>query len=351
MWKGIGCEAAQLPVKRRKVQGQKSRPATFDPQTLDQKETMQSYLECIPCFVRQAHEALQQVTSDEALHLHTLQRVMREAAEFPLEQTPPAMAQTIHRIVREASGNPDPYAALKTKSTETALCLAEEAKKIITGSIDPFKMSLRFSIAGNIMDFGMSADWNRLDLADFIEKTRLHPMDDEPVEKLRTAVKQARSILILGDNAGETVFDRLLIEQMGEADMFYAVKGSPVINDATLEDARAAGLDRVAKLIENGSNAPGTLLEDCSEPFRSLFNKAELVIAKGQANYETLSHSTRPLYFLTQVKCPVIGRDMNEQVGHWIVREHKVEDRNVESQKSKTLDMRPSDLRPNGVLS
>jgi uncharacterized protein with ATP-grasp and redox domains len=316
---------------------------------------MQSYTECIPCFVRQAYDALRQVTQeDEELVHRTLQRVMREAAEFPLSCTPPAMAQTTHRIIREESGNPDPYAAIKAESTRIALELAKEARDIIAGSIDPFKMALRFSIAGNIMDFALMANWDKLDLDSFIETTRLQTLDADSVEQLRKAVKQARSILFLGDNAGEAVFDKLLIEQFGGADVCYAVKGAPIINDVTLEDAKASGLDQVAELIVNGSDAPGTILEDCTDTFRQRFNEAELVIAKGQANYETLSTCTRPLFFLTRVKCPVIARDIGDPVGSWVVREHLVQSREVEGRKSpdsQTFDLEPSDLRPQGVLS
>ena len=285
---------------------------------------MQSYTDCIPCFVRQAHDALRQVTkADEKRVSRTLQRVLRAVAEFPLSKTPPAMAQITHRIIREESGNPDPYAEIKAKSTLLALNLAEEARRAISASVDPFLMALRFSIAGNIMDFALTSQWKLVEMDSFIEDTRFQVLEKEPVERLRRAVKTARSILVLGDNAGETVFDKLLIEQVGSAAVFYAVKGSPVINDATLADAQAAGLDAVAEIVENGSDAPGTMLEDCSDSFRWLFNEAGLVIAKGQANYETLSSCARPLYFLTRVKCPVIGRDLGEPVGSWVVREHQ----------------------------
>ena len=289
---------------------------------------MQSYTDCIPCFIRQAHDALRQITTDdEALVHRTLQRVMREVAEFPLERSPPEMAQTTHRIIREETGHPDPYTAIKEESTRLALKLAEEARQVIAGSMDPFLMALRFSIAGNILDFALTTNWDQLDLGCFIEKTRLQTLESGPVEKLRAAVKGARSILVLGDNAGEAVFDKLFIEHFGGAEVFYAVKGSPVINDVTLDVAKASGLDEVAELIENGSDAPGALLEDCSAAFRWLFNDAGVVIAKGQANYETLSHSTRSIFFLTQVKCPVIGRDIGDPVGSWVVREHKRKER------------------------
>ena len=283
---------------------------------------MHTYLECIPCFVRQAHDALQQVTDDEALMHRALQRVLVASSEFEMDLSPPEMAQTIHRIIREETGNPDPYAEIKAQSTAVALRLAEEARPMINGAIDPFKMALRFSIAGNIMDFALTSKWDQMNLSTFLDDTRLKELDDVGVEALRSAVGAAQTILFLGDNAGEAVFDRLLIEQMPNAKVTYAVKGAPIINDVTLANACAAGLDEVAELIENGNDAPGTILSLCPPAFQKRFAEADLVIAKGQANYETLSEADRDLFFLTQVKCPVIGRDIGKPVGSWIVQYH-----------------------------
>ena len=292
------------------------------PVTHYEKETMRTYLECIPCFVRQAYDALRQVTDDEELMHRALRRVLAASAEFERALSPPQMAQAIHRIIREETGNPDPYAKIKAESTAVALRLAESARPMIAGAEDPFKMALRFSIAGNIMDFALTSNWDQMNLSTFLDDTRLQTLDADAVEQLRAAVKNARSILFLGDNAGETVFDRLLIEQMPQAKVVYAVKGAPIINDATMADAVDAGLDEVAELIDNGSDAPGTILPLCSPDFQKRFAEAELVIAKGQANYETLSESDRPVFFLTQVKCPVIGRDIGKPVGSWVVQCH-----------------------------
>jgi uncharacterized protein with ATP-grasp and redox domains len=286
---------------------------------------MQTYLECIPCFVRQAYDALRQVTDDEALMHRALQRVLVEAAAFKMDLSPPEMAQTIHRIIREESGSLDPYASIKAHSNAVALRLLEEAQPLVDGAADPFAMAVRFSIAGNIMDFALTSKMDDLDLVS-LEKKALHKtLDDVAVETLRQAVLKAESILVLGDNAGEIVFDRLLVEQMGHAEVAYAVKGSPVINDATREDARVAGMDQLAEIIDTGNDAPGILLNQCAAPFLEWFNRADLVIAKGQANYETLSRASRPLFFLTQVKCPVIGRDLNQSVGSWVVQYHSGE--------------------------
>lgn len=283
---------------------------------------MHTYLECIPCFIRQAHDALRQATDDEALTHRALRRVLAASAEFEMDLSPPEMAQTIHRIIREETGNPDPYAEIKTQSTAVALRLAEEARPMINGAIDPFKMALRFSIAGNIMDFALTSNWDQINLSTFLDDTRLKELDETGVETLRRAVGSAQNILFLGDNAGEAVFDRLLIEQMPHAQTTYAVKGAPIINDVTLAEARASGLDEVAELIDNGNDAPGTILSLCPPAFQKRFAEADLVIAKGQANYETLSEANRDLFFLTQVKCPVIGRDIGKPVGSWIVQYH-----------------------------
>ncbi len=285
---------------------------------------MQSCTDCIPCFVRQAQETLKRIIADDdALSHRTLQRVLREAADFPLEQTPPAMAQTIHRIIREETGNLDPYAEIKTESTRIALELAPKAREIIDASDDPFTMALRFSIAGNIMDFALMSIWDDFETGNFIESTAGQLLNDSGVRNLREAVEKAETILILGDNVGEAVFDKLFIEQLKNKRVIYAVKGAPVINDVTLQDARDSGLDEVAELVENGSDAPGTILDDCPETFRDLFDRVDLVIAKGQANYETLSTCQRPLFFLTRIKCPVIGTHIGEPVGSWVVKEHK----------------------------
>lgn len=142
----------------------------------------------------------------------------------------------------------------------------------------------------------------------------------EMAEKLRKDIKNAKTILLLGDNAGESVFDKLLIEHLPtNAKVYYAAKDSPIINDATVDDAIEVGLDRVSNVISNGTNAPGTLLHKCSLEFLSIYNMVDVVIAKGQANFETLNQEKRNVYFLTQIKCVVIAKRYNYNVGDRII--------------------------------
>lgn len=280
---------------------------------------MRTYLDCIPCFTKQALDALRQVTDDEELTLRALRKMLRAAAQFQLQQSPPEMAQIIHSIVRFETDCQDPYAAIKERSTKVALRLAEEARPLIRSAVDPFKMAVRFSIAGNIMDFALTTKWSQLELNNFIDDTRLQELDDVAVAALKKAAESAESILFIGDNAGEAVFDRLLIEQFAPGKTTYAVKGSPIINDVTRSDATASGLHEVAEIIDNGNDAPGTVLSLCSPAFMKFFNEADLVIAKGQANYESLNEADRELFFLTRVKCPIIARDMGRKQGDWVI--------------------------------
>ena len=145
------------------------------------------------------------------------------------------------------------------------------------------------------------------------------PLKVDHYDSFRQAVENARTILYLGDNAGETVFDRILIETMGK-DTFYAVRGAPIINDATMEEAQKSGLGEVARIISSGCDAPGTLLERCSLEFLDIFRKADVIVSKGQGNLESLSGEKGPLFFLLKVKCPVIARHLDTENGEMILK-------------------------------
>ena len=140
------------------------------------------------------------------------------------------------------------------------------------------------------------------------------------IAEFAQAVEEAEDILYLTDNAGEIVFDRLLLERLSRKKVTVAVRGRPVINDATKADAEYVGLAKVAKIIDNGSDAPGTILTDCNDDFRRRFERADMVISKGQGNYETLACCGRPIWFLLRVKCPIIARDLKCPAGTAILR-------------------------------
>ena len=280
---------------------------------------MRSQLECIPCFVRQALDAMKQITDDEKLMHDVLKKVMKEAAEFDLNLSPPEMGQIIHGIIKKETGCADPYLDIKKKSDECALDLAQEAKAKIGSAEYPFLVAVKFSIAGNILDFALTSLWDSDRILQSFDAALNKPLDEELVSKLQKEILNANIILYLGDNAGETVFDSILIENFqSEAEIYYAVKGAPIINDATIDDALRVDIDKCAHIISNGTDAPGTLLSRCSKEFLELYEKADVVIAKGQANFETLNDEERNIFFLTQMKCKVIAERYGYAVGDWI---------------------------------
>jgi uncharacterized protein with ATP-grasp and redox domains len=146
--------------------------------------------------------------------------------------------------------------------------------------------------------------------------------DECEYDLFKESLNKAKKILYIADNAGETVLDKLLIEQIKKP-VKYAVRSKPIINDATIEDANDAGIDEIAEIVSSGCDAPGTILDLCSDEFRKIYENADLIISKGQGNYETLSGQTRPIFFLLKVKCPVIARDIDIKTGSIILIKNK----------------------------
>jgi hypothetical protein len=245
-----------------------------------------------------------------------LNRIGILVSKIPMESSPPETGREVYKIVREVTGVEDPFRGLKEESIKKALHLYPSLLQMVKRAEDPLETAVRLAIAGNVMDFGANPDF-------CLEQDVQETIEQEPaindfhllVEKL----KSARHVLYLGDNAGETVFDKLLIQTMGKP-VTYAVRERPIINDATKEDALASGLDEVAEIITSGCDAPGILLHHCSQRFLDYFQTADIIISKGQGNYETLSNEKRPIVFLLKAKCPVIANDIGVMTGDIVVK-------------------------------
>jgi len=280
---------------------------------------MKTYFDCIPCFVRQTLEAVRFATNDQAVQEQVLRKVLSVASEMDLRTSPPVMGQRIHRLIRTLTGRDDPYRRVKDKFNRLALQWYHQLKPRVDNADDAMETAARLAIAGNIIDFGVNSRLDDSSLHDAID----HALTAEIVgsfDTFREAVGSAENILYLADNAGEIVFDRLLIEQIPVEKVTVVVKGQPVINDATITDAQTSGLTDLIEVVENGSDAPGTILAECSQEFQRRFERADLVIAKGQGNYETLSDVDQNIFFMLKVKCPVIATHLDCQVGDLILR-------------------------------
>jgi uncharacterized protein with ATP-grasp and redox domains len=276
---------------------------------------MQAKPECKRCFQRQARQSAERIGLDIDASDRLLHAVTQRLEQTPADEIPPITASAIHALIREQSGNDDPYREAKAEATAHALLLYSKLKAMIADADDPLETAVRLAIAGNIIDLGVSEQY---DLEASIERVLITTPAINHITSLKRAMAKATHVLFLADNAGETVMDRLLIEQLN-IPVTYVVKGGPAVNDATREDATAAGLDDVCEVIDHGAATLGTLLEQCSDEFRQRFNSAELIIAKGMANYESLSGSRAGIFFLLQAKCAVVAADLGVEEKSFIV--------------------------------
>ncbi|MFH0756448.1 MAG: ARMT1-like domain-containing protein [Bacteroidota bacterium] len=277
---------------------------------------MRTNFECFPCFVEQALRASRMVTDDERTIKEILDRVGERFREIPMTCTPPEMGDYIYRTVREVTGVEDPYQVLKKESIRQVLSIYPFLEKMAADSDDPVLTAIKLASIGNVLDFGIS---RKYDLMEEIAKIEDMEFAIFHYETFREQLENSSSVLFIGDNAGETVFDKLLIETIGKP-VTYVVREVPVINDATVEDAIQSGIDQAAEIISSGSSAPGTILRRCNKEFLHRFTQADLVISKGQGNYEGLSGADRQVFFLLRAKCPVIARHIGVKLNEYILK-------------------------------
>lgn len=268
---------------------------------------MKTFLDCLPCMMSQALRAGRMATNDEKIIKKLLDRVGAMMKDIPLENTPPETGDVIYKKVREITGVTDPYKKIKEANIQEALSLYPELKEIIRKSDNKLLTAIRIAVAGNVIDFGVGKDFN---IAEDIKKALQQDFGIFHFNEFVKHLEKVNSILYLGDNAGESVFDKILIEELNKY-VIYVVRDIPVINDVTYEDAIASGIDEVAEIISSGSSAPAIIPELCNDDFLEKFNAADMVISKGQGNYEGLSNVERSVFFLLKAKCHVIANDLN----------------------------------------
>jgi len=230
--------------------------------------------------------------------------------DLALGLTPPQIAQQVYRIVYEITGNNDPYLEAKQYANQSVMALYARMKDMVEDSDDSLESACKLAIAGNAIDLGARAEFGSM--VSIMEDSVGYQLDRQHYRQFKASIGQSSLLLYLADNAGEIVFDRILIEQLlqiKKLDIVLAVREKPIINDATMNDARQVGLNQLATIISNGSDAPATILSQCSYKMRDYYQAADLIISKGQGNYESLSDSAENIFFLFKVKCPVIARD------------------------------------------
>jgi uncharacterized protein with ATP-grasp and redox domains len=279
---------------------------------------MRIHIDCFPCFLRQTTIALAQHTEDTAVREDVIREVLPLIRQADTSRPPAYTTTFIHRLIREKLGS-DPFKKVKDSYNSLAMDLYPKLKERVERSGDPLWTSARLAISGNVIDFGI---FTSIDIDNSIRRAlEIHIAVDD-YEGFRSDISRAEEILYLLDNAGEVVFDRLLIEQLAACGkkVTSVVKGSAVLNDVTIDDARQAGLPALCEVIDNGSDAIGTILEWTSPEFRTRYEAASLVISKGQANFETLAGSEKKIYFLFQSKCDVVSKELGLSPGSMLLK-------------------------------
>lgn len=279
---------------------------------------IEASFDCIPCAIGSLITLFKKGLVADEQQQPAMRALLKYLSQIDFDQSPPKIGQAMHRIIRQVLGNPDPYREIKRQFNQLLLDHYPELKKWVNSADDPFQMALRLAIAGNVIDFGPNEPF---DFQRTLERAKSITLAIDDSEALRYAISHARLLLYLGDNAGEIVMDRIFLETINHPQVYFAVRGAAIINDALYEDAKMVGLDKVAQLIDNGDDAPGTILETTSSKFREIFGQADLVISKGQGNYEGLCCVRKNIFFLLMTKCEHVANHLGVKKGEFVVKQ------------------------------
>lgn len=282
------------------------------------KEVMKTQIDCFPCFLRQTVIALRQLDSMPEVQQEIFHDVLSIMQKADMDKPPAYTTTFIHRAIRDRLGQ-DPFKKIKHAYNTIAMGLYPGLKEKVSNSHDPLWTAVRLAIAGNIIDFGI---FTSIDIEDSVAKALKETIAVDDYASFKEAVSETATVLYLLDNSGEIVFDRLLIEELlllGKK-VKAVVKGSPVLNDVTMEDAHQTGLNDLCEVVDNGSDAVGTILEWTSPEFQMHFQAADLIISKGQGNFETITGTKKRTYFLFQSKCDVVSKDLGLSSGAMLLK-------------------------------
>ncbi len=287
-------------------------------------------LDCIPCSVSNFLKLLKTGVIPENAREPAMRHLLAFLSEADYQQSPPVLGREIHRMIRQELNNPDPYREIKNKYNRMILDVYSDFEKMVIAAEDPFDTAMRLAIAGNVIDFGSQHQFEVMETINRVVNAQI-AIDDS--QKLKEDLRSVKSLLYIGDNCGEIVLDKLFIETIKVTNTYFAVRSGPVINDITIDDAVKVGMDKIAKIITTGDNAPGAIWESTSDEFKQIFNKADVIISKGQGNLEGLIDVPGNIYFLFVSKCDLIAERVGAIKGDFIVKQSST---SIEQQTNKS---------------
>ena len=278
---------------------------------------MEIMLDCIPCMLKQALESSRMVTKDIDMQEKIIREALSVLLNFQTYRNSPDLAREIHGIIKNLTGVEDSYYEIKRRDLKAAKELyffLDEFMKKKDGSL---YWALKTSATGNNIDAAINQN---IDIKICVERELEKEFSICDLNIFDDKLKTASNILIIGDNTGETVFDKILIENMPEIPVVYGVRSTPILNDTTEKEAYESGLGEVSRIISTGCNAPGAILEDCSKKFIDIYNRADIIISKGQGNFEALSERKGNLFFLLKAKCPMIANKLGVNLNDYVFK-------------------------------
>ena len=266
---------------------------------------------CIPCIINQCITTLNLTGCGEKLKRKTIKKLLEKLSVIDYAMPPAYNSDFAYIIAREVTGVKDPYYDLKKQYNRLALEIYPRLKEIVRSSKDKVYTAAKIAVEGNVIDLGININKGKpLDFNKILEDIKNVPFSVDDYKELKKSLDKSKDILYLSDNAGEIVFDRVFIEELISLNknVVLSVKSGPIINDVTVEDVRETGLDKLVRVIETGNDRVGVNFKSASDEFLKEFKEADIIIAKGQGNFETLDDIYANTFFILKAKCEKIAR-------------------------------------------
>ena len=277
---------------------------------------------CVSCIINQSAKVARAIHADTDLE-NTLTRTVEDMSKtFSYQKSPPEIAADVYEKMAFLANKIDLYDAIKEQSTQKARSFIPFLEEKLLTSNQKLLIATKIAVAGNVIDLAAAVEF---DLEEELEKIFETAFAHNDFEKFSQKLETAKTLLVIGDNAGEHIFDYLFIKTLQELypeiKFSYMVRGNPIINDVTMDEAKDAGFDRLCKLVDSGVNTPGFTYNRANKASQELFDSADLIISKGMGNYECLSPSHRKdICFLLKVKCGVVASSLDKEIGDIICK-------------------------------
>ena len=276
-----------------------------------------SHVDCISCIIDRANKLADKYLDGKEKKYEFMQKTLEIIKNTEYKKTSPFLTMKVMNQLETIDQVNKDYELKKEEFNRKIMTLSEEFEKFINESQDSFLAALQLSIAGNIIDLGAFDKIDFQMVQKVIKKAKKEKLDISVYNKLKKDLESSKDLLYVGDNSGEIVFDKLFIKEIvkkyPKLNIIYSVRGSTILNDVTIKDAKQVGIDKLVKVIDSGIGIPGTDLEEVKLEFKKIFNNSDVIISKGQGNFESLSGCSENVYYLLLTKCEILQNHMNKK--------------------------------------